>query len=216
MTDFEALRRRMVEDQLVSRGIRERSVLAAMSRVPREEFVPAELRRHAYEDGPLSIGADQTISQPYIVALMAEALELTPQDRVLEVGAGSGYAAAVIGEIASEVFAIERHESLARAARERIERLGIDNVHVLVGDGTEGLPRHAPFDAIVAAAAGPRIPQTLLEQLAEGGRLVMPVGPTPHDQTLVRVTRTSSGYERERLEAVRFVPLIGKEGWPEG
>jgi len=210
-----AHREQMVAWHLESRGIRDVAVLEAMRDVPREEFVPHDLIEYAYEDSPLPIDEQQTISQPYIVALMAEALELGPDDRVLEVGAGSGYAAAVLGRIAREVFTIEWHASLASSAAERCRRLGYDNVHVRQGDGTLGWPEEAPFDAIAVAAGGPEIPRSLLEQLAVGGRLVIPVGPTPRLQSLIRVRRTAEGIEQENLGGVAFVPLVGAEGWTE-
>jgi len=205
----------MVRRQLAARGLRDERVLAAMREVPREEFLPAELAEFAYEDNPLPIGEEQTISQPFVVALMAEALQIQPGDRVLEIGTGSGYAAAVLARLASEVWTIERHASLAVAARATLERLGFDNVHVEHADGTLGWPVAAPYQAIVAAAAGPRIPDALLEQLAPGGRLVMPVGATPRDQTLLHARKLPSGaIEVRDLGAVRFVPLIGAEGFP--
>ena len=215
MTSFETQRRQMVRHQIEARGIRDRKVLDAMGEVPREAFLPAELADYAYEDGPLPIGSGQTISQPFIVASMVDALDLEPDDRVLEIGGGSGYAAAVISQIAGEVFAIERHRELAEAARERLEKLGYGNVHILHGDGTKGWPDEAPFDAIVVAAAGPKVPESLRQQLAVGGRMVIPVGPTRFEQRLVRVTRIDGGFEEEQLEPVRFVPLIGEEGWRE-
>ena len=216
-TDLVALREQMVSRQLAARGIRDQRVLAAMRAVPREEFVPAEIVELAYDDNPLPIGEEQTISQPYVVALMCEALELSPGDRVLEIGAGSGYSAAVLSHLAAEVYAIERHASLATAARRRLRALGYADVHVVQGDGTLGWPPAAPFDAIVAAAGGPEVPPAVLAQLAEGGRLVIPVGPTPRDQTLLRVRKLAGGaIEREDLGPVRFVPLIGAEGWDEG
>jgi protein-L-isoaspartate(D-aspartate) O-methyltransferase len=209
-------RRRMVEEQIAARGIRDPAILKAFLSVPREEFVPPRLAEFAYEDTPLPIEADQTISQPYIVALMIEALGLKAKDRVLEVGTGSGYAAALLGEVAAEVYTIERHDVLARLARERLEKLGARNVHVLCGDGTLGWPEHAPFDAIVVAAGGPDVPRSLRAQLAIGGRLVMPVGDTGRLQRLIRVTRAGEDeWRSEDLEAVRFVPLIGAEGWGE-
>jgi protein-L-isoaspartate(D-aspartate) O-methyltransferase len=214
--DFEALRHEMVDRQIAARGVRDRRVLEAMRTVPREVFVPERLAEFAYDDTPLPIGEDQTISQPYVVALMVEALELRPEDKVLEIGAGSGYAAAVLSRITREVWAIERLESLARQARERMRRLGYTNVHIMHGDGTLGWPEHAPYDAIVVAAGGPEVPPALLDQLAEGGRLVIPIGPDPRTQSLVRVRRRADGsYAREDLGAVRFVPLIGAQGWRE-
>ncbi|MBW3564414.1 MAG: protein-L-isoaspartate(D-aspartate) O-methyltransferase [Acidobacteria bacterium] len=216
MKDTAKLRDWMVATQIQARGIDDPAVLSAMRAVPREEFVPRELRSRAYEDGPLPIGEGQTISQPFIVASMVQSLRLRPADRVLEIGVGSGYAAAVIAEIVEEVFAIERHEELVLTARERLERLGYDNVEIRHGDGTVGWEEHAPFNAIVVAAAGPRIPESLKAQLAEGGRLVIPVEVSVHDQRLIRLTRTESGFREEWLEPVRFVPLVGHEGWPEG
>ncbi len=207
-------RRRMVEQQLIARGIRNSAVLAAMGQVPREAFVPPDMAQYAYADSALPIEEAQTISQPYIVAVMIEALELAPDDRVLEVGAGSGYAAAVLGRIADKVYTIERHQSLARAAQERLERLGYHNVHVRHGDGTQGWPEHAPYDGIVVAAGGPEVPEPLRQQLAVGGRLVIPVGPTRTLQELVRIRRLSQHeYRRESLDGVRFVPLVGESGW---
>jgi protein-L-isoaspartate(D-aspartate) O-methyltransferase len=217
MPDFAKARDNMVERQVAARGIVDRSLLEAMRVVPREAFVPEHLVEFAYQDSPLPIEADQTISQPYIVALMIEAAEVAPGDKVLEIGAGSGYAAAVMGRIAREVLAIERHGELARIAGERMARLGYDNVDVLEGDGTEGLPNEAPFDAILAAASGSHVPDVLLRQLAIGGRLVMPVGEPDSVQTLVKVTRISEDeYEEENFGPVRFVPLIGAHGWEDG
>ncbi|HEX7181639.1 MAG TPA: protein-L-isoaspartate(D-aspartate) O-methyltransferase [Thermoanaerobaculia bacterium] len=216
MPNFAFLRRAMVEHQLAARGIRDQRVLDAMNTVPREAFLPERLAEFAYEDTPLPIEEEQTISQPYVVAAMAEALKLSPDDRVLEVGAGSGYAAAVLGRIASEVWAIERHAALAQSARQRMEKLGYGNVHILHGDGTLGLPGHAPYDGIVVAAGGPDVPQALVDQLAPGGSLVIPIGPDPRLQQLVRVRKNEDGTtEREDLGAVRFVPLIGAQGWTE-
>jgi protein-L-isoaspartate(D-aspartate) O-methyltransferase len=204
----------MVEEQIVGRGIGDQAVLGAMRAVPRERFVPSSAIEFAYEDTPLPIEAGQTISQPYVVALMAAALEIGPPHRVLEVGAGSGYAAAVLSRVAAEVYAIERHEALAALASRRMKELGFDNVHILHGDGTLGWPEHAPYDAILVSAGGPTVPDALRRQLAVGGRLVIPVGTTPRQQTLVRVTRTGqSEYQQEELGAVQFVPLIGAQGW---
>ena len=204
----------MVTEQIVRRGVRDPRVLAAMRSVPREEFVAPALARVAYHDRPLPIEEGQTISQPFIVAVMTEALDVDETDRVLEVGAGSGYAAAVLGLLAAEVHTIERHPRLARIAGERLARLGFTNVRVHTGDGTLGLPEHAPFDGIIVAAGGPDVPRNLLAQLAEGGRLVIPVGP-PHAQSLLRITRRGGEYTTENLGAVAFVPLVGKEGWAE-
>ena len=214
MADFAARREKMVERQIAARGISDTRLLEAMRTVPREEFVPEHLKEFAFEDSPLPIEADQTISQPYIVAWMIEAAEVGGGDRVLEVGAGSGYAAAVLGRLAGEVVAVERHAELVRLASERIDRLGYQKVGILQGDGSKGLPDEGPFDAILVAASGPDIPDALLFQLAEGGRLVMPVG-EPHEvQQLVKITRLSDDeYEREELGPVRFVPLIGRHGF---
>ena len=215
MTDLATHRRLMVERQIQARGIRDLRVLAAMANVPREAFLPPTLAELAYEDRPLPIAAGQTISQPYIVALMAEALALRPEEDVLEIGTGSGYAAAVLARVARRVFTIERHLELADSARKRLVRLGFGNVTVRCGDGTLGWPEHAPFGGIVVAAGGPEVPQTLLDQLAIGGRLVIPVGPS-QAQRLVRVTRTGEhAYQREDLCSVTFVPLIGAHGWAE-
>ena len=207
----------MVRRQIAGRGIGDLRVLAAMEKVPREAFLPDALREFAYEDTPLPIEEGQTISQPYIVARMAEMAHIGPADRVLEIGAGSGYAAAVLGELAGRVFTIERHPALADLARARLKQLGYRNVEVRTGDGTLGWPEQAPFDAILATAGGPRIPDPLRAQLVVGGRLVMPVGKTRSSQTLVRLTRTGpeTWYE-EAIEEVRFVPLIGEQGWTEG
>jgi protein-L-isoaspartate(D-aspartate) O-methyltransferase len=216
MADYASLRRDMVRLQIAARGVADRRVLDAMGRVPRERFVRESHTRFAYEDTPLPIEEGQTISQPYIVALMAEALELAPGDRVLEIGAGSGYAAAVLGQLAREVWAVERHAPLAQGARERMESLGYDNVHIVEGDGTLGWPEHAPYDAVVVAAGGPDIPPALLEQLAHGGRLVIPVGSDPRLQELIRVRKREDGeIARENLGAVSFVPLVGAQGWTE-
>ena len=186
-----------------------------MSSVHREEFLPPELGEFAYSDRALPIESGQTISQPYIVALMADEARLKPDDTVLEIGTGSGYAAAVFAKIAARVFTIERHEGLADVARERLDRLGFHNVEVRCGDGTLGWAEHAPFDAIIVAAGGPEVPRALLDQLAIGGRLVIPVGES-HAQSLVRVTRRSeTDFHQEDLGGVRFVPLIGEQGWAE-
>jgi protein-L-isoaspartate(D-aspartate) O-methyltransferase len=212
MADLPELRRRMVRHQLKARGIRDARVLAAMDEVPREHFVPERLREFAYDDGPLPIGEGQTISQPYIVALMIEAAGIRPGARVLEVGAGSGYAAAVMARIAGEVFAIERHATLAAEARQRVADLGYTNLTVIAGDGSGGLPDEAPFDAILVAARGARVPEPLKRQLAIGGRLVVPVGGEAL-QSLMRITRVGEEEWREDdLGGVRFVPLVGAHG----
>jgi protein-L-isoaspartate(D-aspartate) O-methyltransferase len=203
----------MVADQIVARGVEDKRVLRAMREVPRERFVPEELAEFAYEDRPLPIEAGQTISQPYIVALMVEAAQIGPDDRVLEIGVGSGYAAAVMSRLARRVHAIDRHDELADHARERMADLGYDNVVIRTGDGTRGWPENAPFDVILVAAGGPAVPQPLLDQLAIGGRLVIPVG-AAEQQRLVRITHSATkDYEREELGPVHFVPLIGEHGW---
>jgi len=200
----------MVETQLEARGVRDARVLDAMRAVPREEFLEPELAPFAYDDGPLAIPCGQTISQPYVVAWMAEALALRPTDRVLEVGAGSGYAAAVMGRLAAEVWAVERHEELLTRARAVLAATGATNVHVVLGDGSLGLPEHAPYDAISVACAAPRVPPDLVEQLAPGGRLVMPVEFDTDGQQLVLLRRAADGTTTsERLGGVRFVPLVG-------
>jgi len=209
MTSFATAREEMVRRQIAGRGLHDPALLDAFRSVPREEFVAAALRPAAYQDRPLPIEADQTISQPYIVALMIDAAGVRPGHHVLEVGAGSGYAAAVIGRIAAKVFAIERHGELAALARQRMERLGYSNVRIVEGDGTLGLPTEAPFDAILVAATGRAVPDALVEQLKIGGRLVMPVGAPWSSQWLVRlVKQADGGIAEERLCAVRFVPLV--------
>ncbi|MGE5501507.1 MAG: protein-L-isoaspartate(D-aspartate) O-methyltransferase, partial [Ignavibacteriales bacterium] len=216
MMDTAYARNLMVERQLQRRGVRDSYVLEAMRDVPREVFVPENLQEFAYEDSPLPIESGQTISQPYIVGYMLEAADLHPGDRVLEIGAGSGYAAAVMSRIVGRVFAVERHEDLTRRARERFERLGYDNIELKTGDGTNGWAEEAPFDAILVAAGGPSIPQVLMEQLDIGGRLVIPVGGEERNQRLVKVTRTSATHwDEEDLGGVQFVPLIGEYGWGE-
>ena len=215
MADFAKLRDHMVDVHLARRGIRDKRVLDAMRAVPRERFVREGLEEFAYEDSALPIEAEQTISQPYIVAAMIEAAEVEPGDRVLEVGAGSGYAAAVLGKIAGSVIAIERHEELARLAAQRLAQLGYRNVDIRCGDGTTGALEQAPFDAILVAAGGPEVPAALKAQLAVGGHMVIPVGEAD-TQALCKVTRLDqSRYEEENLGAVRFVPLIGEQGWQE-
>lgn len=216
MLDFERARARMVETQIVRRGVTDRRVLDAMRTVPREKFVDEGYEESAYEDSPLPIGEGQTISQPFVVAHMIDAARLEPGDRVLEVGAGCGYAAAVLAEIAAEVFTIERHAALGDAARRRLKTLGFDNVDLRIGDGTKGWPEKAPFDAIIVAAGGPAAPAALKEQLEIGGRLVVPVGETRTSQRLIRITRLAADrFEEEDLGGVMFVPLIGEQGWAE-
>jgi protein-L-isoaspartate(D-aspartate) O-methyltransferase len=209
-----AARGRMVEDQLRRRGVRDAAVLEAMAAVPREEFVGRGQAGFAYDDSALPIAAGQTISQPYVVALMVEALDLRPDDRVLEVGAGSGYAAAVMSRICRRVHGVERHAELVESARAALERLGYDNVELRHADGTLGLPAAAPFDAILVSAGGPAIPAALRGQLAVGGRLVMPVGSSGQMQRLVRARRDADDEWREDdLGPVAFVPLVGAQGW---
>ncbi|HYJ53575.1 MAG TPA: protein-L-isoaspartate(D-aspartate) O-methyltransferase [Allosphingosinicella sp.] len=214
MDDFAAAREEMVRRQIEGRGIANPRLLAAMRAVPREAFVPEHLAEMAHDDMPLPIEAGQTISQPYIVAMMIDAAGVAPGAKVLEIGAGSGYAAAVIGRIADEVIAIERHAKLARLAAARMERLGYGNVWIVEGDGSAGMPKEAPFDAILAAASGSHVPEVLKRQLVVGGTLVMPVGEPGAVQSLVKVTRAADDiYRSEDLGAVRFVPLIGEQGW---
>jgi protein-L-isoaspartate(D-aspartate) O-methyltransferase len=205
-------RAEMIEKQLRRRGITDAAVLAAMEAVPRHEFVPEELRSRAYGDLPLPIGDGQTISQPYIVAAMTAALRLRPGDRVLEIGTGCGYQAAVLSRLAREIFSVERRPELALSASERLARLGFNDVHVHCGDGTLGLPEFAPFDAILVAAAAPAVPQPLLTQLAEGGRMILPVGDADH-QELRLIEKQGTAFVKSALEGCRFVPLVGHHGW---
>jgi protein-L-isoaspartate(D-aspartate) O-methyltransferase len=211
-TRFRLLREAMVRQQLRDRDISDPQVLRAMAKVPRQLFVPRELSLRAYEDRPLPIGERQTISQPYMVAKMVEALDLAPYERVLDVGTGSGYQAAVLAELAGEVWSVEVEPHLARTARARLSELGYSNVHVIVGDGSRGLPEHAPFDAIVVAAGSPETPESLLEQLGASGRLVIPVGDLDA-QVLRRHTRRGIQRTTESLLPCAFVPLVGEEGW---
>ncbi len=214
MTDYPGQRERMVRRQIAGRGVRSQKVLEAMRKVPRERFLPQGQGVWAYDDAPLPIGDGQTISQPYIVAYMTEALALVGGEKVLEIGTGSGYAAAVLAEIAADVYTIERIEALATMAGTVLDDLGYANVHVRHGDGTLGWPEQAPFDGIVVTAGGPDVPDTLQHQLKIGGRLVIPVGKTTWYQELVRVTRVGEAeFRTEDLVPVRFVPLIGEEGW---
>ena len=200
----------MVRHQIEKRGIRDQAVLDAMGKVAREEFVPAHLREHAYSDSPLPIGHDQTISQPYIVAYMTAALELKPESRVLEIGTGSGYQAAVLAEIVREVYSIEIVEPLGKRAAKTLQDLGYDKVKTRIGDGYAGWPEEAPFDAIIVTAAPEKIPQALIDQLAPGGRMVVPVGPNGGVQQLVRLRKGEDGtVQREKVMSVRFVPMTG-------
>ena len=203
---FAADRTQMVEQQLRSRGIADSAVLAAMSRVPRHLFVPADVRVEAYDDHPLPIGHNQTISQPYIVAYMTEVADVSPTDRVLEIGTGSGYQAAVLAEIAREVYSIEIVPELAESARQVLTTLGYSNLHLRTGDGYAGWKEHAPFDAIVVTAAPDHVPPALVDQLAVGGRLVIPVGNI--EQQMRVITKTPQGIIEERTLGVRFVPLV--------
>lgn len=215
MTDFSGLRESMVVNQVAARGVRSENVLNAMRKVPRELFVPNRLAEFAYEDSPLSIAAGQTISQPYIVAFMIEALGLRGGEKVLEIGAGSGYAAAVLAEIAGDVYTIEYIEELAKSAASILAELGYDNVQVLHGDGTLGWEEHAPYDGIVVTAGGPEVPESLQQQLKIGGRMIIPIGESRNFQELIRVTRVSeTRFKSEDLASVRFVPLVGAQGWP--
>lgn len=215
MARYSQLRQRMVDKQIAWRGVASELVLAAMRKVPRERFVSRGQGICAYDDSPLPIAAGQTISQPFVVAYMAEALTLQGGETVLEIGTGSGYAAAILAEIAAEVYTIERIKALADRARAVLEDLGYDNVHVRHGDGTLGWPEQARFDGIVVSAAGPAVPESLKQQLRVGGRLVIPIGESKSYQELVRVTRVAEEeFESEDLTPVRFVPLVGEEGWP--
>jgi protein-L-isoaspartate(D-aspartate) O-methyltransferase len=217
MFDLAHARETMVTRHVAARGIHDPLILDALRTVPREAFVPEPLREFAYEDSPLPIEAGQTISQPYLVALMIQAAGISPGDRVLEIGAGSGYAAAVISRIAGQVHTIERHEVLTRLARGRLRKLGYENIELSTGDGSHGLAEAAPFDAILVAPGGPAIPQALKDQLEIGGRLVMPVGETPGDQRLIKVTRTGAAtFKEQDMGGVTFAPISGAHGWAEG
>jgi protein-L-isoaspartate(D-aspartate) O-methyltransferase len=214
MSDFTTLRERMVDRQIAARGLNNPNLLAAFRAVPREDFVSGDHADYAYQDSPLPIESGQTISQPYIVALTIDAAGIKQGDRVLEVGAGSGYAAAVIGQIAGEVIAVERHHELVELAQKRMRQLGYSNVKIVEGDGTLGWPAEAPYDAIVAAASGSHVPHSWIAQLKPGGRIVMPIGEPHAVQSLIKVTKEEDGtLQREDLGGVRFVPLIGQEGF---
>ena len=212
LVDETAARLAMVEQQIALRGIRDPRLLAVLREIPRHQFVPPDRRGQAYEDRPVPIGEKQTISQPYMVALMTDALAPAATDRVLEIGTGSGYQTAILSRLAAAVTSIERHRSLARQAADRLRELGCDNVRVVVGDGTEGWPEAAPFDRILVTAGAPAVPETLLSQLADGGRLVIPVGP-PGIQRLTLIDREGNRFQTHEGEACTFVPLIGRHGW---
>ena len=212
---FSADRQRMVESQLRNRGINDERLLQAFLRVPRHQFVAEKYWPQAYEDHPIPIGYNQTISQPYIVAVTLQVLAVQPGDRVLDVGTGSGYQTALLAELAREVYSIERHEELARNTEAVLSKLGYDNVHVVVGDGSEGLPEHAPFQAIAVSAAAPRIPDALFAQLSDCGRMVIPVGPS-HAQQLQLVRKQGDRADITMLEPCRFVPLIGSQAYQSG
>jgi protein-L-isoaspartate(D-aspartate) O-methyltransferase len=212
--DFTSQRRVMVDEQLRRRGISDERVLVAMNQVPRQEFVPPGMQASAYDDGALPIGQGQTISQPYVVAFMAEVAQIKPDEKVLEVGTGSGYAAAVLGLLAREVHSVERIAELAAEAKERLQRLGYANVFTHLSDGTEGLAAHAPYSAIMVPAAAQAPPQPLLDQLDDGGRLVIPIGERGGGQRMKRFTRRGSALEAEDLGPFAFVPLIGEHGFP--
>jgi protein-L-isoaspartate(D-aspartate) O-methyltransferase len=212
---FAELRRRMVEEQLRQHGISDSRVLDAMGRVPREEFVPGDLRSAAYEDGPLPIGFGQTISQPFTVALMCEALLLTGDEKLLEIGTGSGYCAAILSLLAKSVETVERIPELADSARARLARLGYDNVRVTIADGTLGLPAEAPFDAIIVTAGAEALPDAYVRQLRPGGRIVIPIGGYRYNQTMYRFIRHPEELGVENLGGFAFVPLVGKYGWHE-
>jgi protein-L-isoaspartate(D-aspartate) O-methyltransferase len=210
--DYSSARERMVKNQLIPRGIKDKRVLDAMRTVPRHRFVPVDLRYLAYADAPLPIGQRQTISQPYIVALMTELVELKGEEKVLEVGTGSGYQAAILAQLAEMVYTVERITELAEKAKEVFEELEIENIQVIERDGSAGLPEFAPFDAIMVTAAAPRVPSPLKEQLEDGGRLVLPVG-SRDGQVLERWRKKGEEIKREHIAPVAFVPLVGDFGW---
>jgi len=211
---YQAMREKMVQFQIEMRGVKDPVVLRAMRKVPRHLFLPASQLDSAYDDGPLPIGFGQTISQPYIVAYMTQMLHLGPEDRVLEIGTGSGYQVAILSRLAEQVYTIERVEELARRAERILKELGYDNIHFRIGDGGYGWPEAAPFDAIVVTAAAPEIPPPLIAQLDDGGRLIAPIGPMGY-QDLIRLRRRGDQVDRENLVPVAFVPLVGEHGWRE-
>jgi protein-L-isoaspartate(D-aspartate) O-methyltransferase len=212
--DFKKERLAMVEGQLRKRGISDQRVLEAMARISRHAFVSAEYQAAAYEDRPLPIGEGQTISQPYMVAVMTQSLDLKGEERVLEVGTGSGYQTAILAELAKTIFTIERIQALIQRAQKILQEFGYENIFFLTGDGTKGWPEKAPFDGIIVTAGAPEIPQTLTSQLADGGRLVIPVGPR-YTQTLYKVTRKGNRFREEEITGCVFVPLVGDFGWKE-
>jgi len=214
MTDFQVFRDRMVEEQLIARGINGKKVLDAFRRVERHEFVPVSMRDAAYADHPLPIGEGQTISQPYIAALMTQSLDLKGDEKILEIGAGSGYQAAILSGLAKEVYSVERISALAERAEANLKKTGCGNVKVVVGDGTSGLPEKAPYDGIIVTAAAPEIPEDYIRQLKTGGRLVIPVGGM-FGQVMTVVKKTEKGVFNEELCGCVFVPLVGKKGWKE-
>lgn len=214
MASMKQKRAEMVKTHLIPRGITDEKVIHAMETVPREYFIPPDMKELAYADGPLPIEENQTISQPYIVALMIQEMEPETKDSALDIGTGSGYAAAVLSRVVKEVYTIERHEKLVKKAKKRFSGLGYNNIHVVLGDGTLGLPEHSPYHEIVVTAGSPSIPSQLTDQLADGGRLVIPVGANINLQELIRIRRINKNdILREKICDVRFVPLIGKAGW---
>ena len=211
--EFAVERERMVKEQVAMRGVTDERVLRAMGKVPREQFVPEEMRGQSYSDGPLPIGYDQTISQPFVVAFMTEKLGLRPTDRVLEIGTGSGYQAAILAELAAKVYTIEIVEPLGKRAAQTLQRLGYKNVQVKIGDGYRGWPEHAPFDAVIVTCAPDHVPQPLVEQIKEGGRIIIPVGPAG-DQTLYLLEKKNGRLEQRNVLPVSFVPMTGEASRP--
>jgi protein-L-isoaspartate(D-aspartate) O-methyltransferase len=211
----ENVRQRMVRTQLESRGIKDERVLSAMAQIPREEFVSSNWRDAAYADSALPIDCGQTISQPFTVALMCEAAQITEDNKVLEIGTGSGYGAAVLSRLCREVHTVERIPTLGQQAAERLQRLGYSNVHIHMADGTLGLPNEAPFDAIIVTAGANAVPKPFLDQLCDGGRIIIPLGRIPHSQTMYRFTLKDGNLHMENLGGFAFVPLVGEHGWHE-